>query len=262
MKHLKLFQTEAEYTAYKNSGDFILPNVSYTVDSPKTFYNPLIVESYKMVDLGLPSGLKWADRNIGAASPEDAGLYFQWGDTVGYTAEQVTNGEKRFASDWSDYFDYFDTIDYVVTFNKYTTDKLTVLQPEDDAATVNMGSEYRMPTEADFNELINNCTVTFIDRNGNEFSQSDAQNGTTLEDNLKGIKFTGSNNNSIFIPAYSLCGDGSPASAYDNVGLLWASSLYSDDSTYSCYFFFDNYGNHYVLSNYRYYGMSIRGVCN
>ena len=50
------------------------------------------------VDLGLPSGLLWADRNVGAESPEDPGLYFQWGDTVGYTAEQVANGEKSFSS--------------------------------------------------------------------------------------------------------------------------------------------------------------------
>lgn len=48
--------------------------------------------SYKAIDLGLPSGILWADRNIGAATPEDSGLYFQWGDTQGYTAEQVGNG--------------------------------------------------------------------------------------------------------------------------------------------------------------------------
>lgn len=50
-------------------------------------------DSYKAIDLGLPSGILWADRNIGAATPEDSGLYFQWGDTQGYTAEQVGNGE-------------------------------------------------------------------------------------------------------------------------------------------------------------------------
>ena len=53
------------------------------------------------VDLGLPSGLLWAKKNLGAATEEDAGLYFQWGDTQGYTAEQV-GVDKEFASDFSD----------------------------------------------------------------------------------------------------------------------------------------------------------------
>lgn len=50
---------------------------------------------YRLVDLGLPSGTLWADRNIGAASPEDAGLYFQWGDTQGWRRDQVGTGEGK-----------------------------------------------------------------------------------------------------------------------------------------------------------------------
>ena len=121
MKHLKLFETEVQYESFKYSADFVLPNVSL-IGKDVVMYNPLTepISSYTMVDLGLPSGLKWADRNIGASSPEDYGLYFQWGDTVGYTADQVGK-DKVF-----DYSDYFDTTDGGNTFNKYATDKLTV----------------------------------------------------------------------------------------------------------------------------------------
>lgn len=97
MKYLKYFETEADYTAYRGGEEFILPNVSYIVDGNKVEYNPYVAPLvYNMVDLGLPSGLLWADRNVGATSPEDAGLYFAWGETKGCTAEQVVNGERVF----------------------------------------------------------------------------------------------------------------------------------------------------------------------
>lgn len=93
MKYLKYFKTEADYNAYLQSEDFILPNVSYTVDSDTVFYHVVKTETgdykifllekknisgltYNMVDLGLPSGTLWADRNVGATSPEDFGTYF------------------------------------------------------------------------------------------------------------------------------------------------------------------------------------------
>ena len=88
--------------------------------------------AYQMVDLGL--SVKWADRNVGATSPEDAGLYFQWGDTVGYTADQVGK-DKVFSLDT-----YFDTTDGGNTYNKYSNEGgLTTLESEDDAATIHMG---------------------------------------------------------------------------------------------------------------------------
>ena len=264
MKYLKKFNQASEYEAFKVGDEYVLPNVSYVVEGSEVKFDPAVKSLvYNMVDLGLPSGLLWADRNVGAESPEDYGLYFQWGDTVGYTADQVTNGEKVFASDWSD---YFDTTDGGSTFNKYAKNKLKVLQPEDDAASVNMGSDWRMPTQAEMQELIDNTTVTFIDFQDNEFSESDVYD---MEyNNLKYIKFTGSNNNSIFIPASGYCLDSkcycaNPQSKdiYSTVS-IWLSDLYENryetGESYNLNFNFDT--GLYIYYSSRWIGYSIRGV--
>jgi hypothetical protein len=218
MKYLKAFETEAEYTAYKNGSYFVTPNVSYIRENGVIEYNKASLR-YNMVDLGLPSGILWADRNVGASSPEEAGLYFQWGDTVGYTAEQALNGEKIF--DWTS---YFDTTDNGATFIKYSNDKLTALETSDDAVIANMGSEYRMPTKDEVDELRDNCSITFIDLQGNEYSQD--ENDLTA-DTLKGIKFTGNNGNSIFIPFVGALWKSAINTSYL---CTWASDLSSNDS--------------------------------
>ena len=123
---------------------------------------------YEMVDLGL--SVKWANKNVGASYPEDAGLYFQWGDTVGYTADQVGK-DKVF--DWNNY--KFGICSNLTKYN--STDNLKVLESTDDAATTYMGSQYRTPTMDELLELINNTTQTFIDLSENEYSQEEAQNG-------------------------------------------------------------------------------------
>lgn len=252
MKYLKLFDTEAQYESFKNSTDFALPNVSHTIDTHKVFYNSLVepVSSYVMVDLGLPSGLKWADRNVGASSPEDFGLYFTWGETVGYTADQVGK-DKVFEPN-----NYWDNKDGSTSnFNKYEKDKLTVLEASDDAATINMGSDWRMPTVDELTELINNTNKILIDKNGNEVS-------STTSDNFKGMKLVSkTNGNSIFIPASGTCF----FSSVDNVGhvgCFWSSSL-GINSTYSnnarCLHFYYN-GDLSVANNSRFYGYVVRGV--
>ena len=168
---------------------------------------------YQAVDLGLPSGLKWADRNIGATSHEDTGLYFRYGDPVGYTIEQVG---VDVVFDWDSYNNEVDEAfgwesykggdgKYPTGFKKYNINNFDILEPEDDAAVQNMGSNWRMPTSTEMRELIDYTTQTFIDLDGNEYSQEQAQNVVINENNLKGVKFTGSNGNSIFIPAAGYC---------------------------------------------------------
>ena len=320
MKYLKKFDTNTEYTTFTESDKYVLPNVSYIVASDTVMYGILKTEegdykvlmvsrkdisglTYNEVDLELPSGRKWADRNVGATSPESYGTYFAWGETSGLTYDGVKNvtteqlcsmlqpfignemeltpdnidfvlaemgiegtdlfvsglgftSEKAFSSDWSD---YFDTTDGGNTFNKYDTDKLTVLEASDDAARINMGSDWRMPTEAEIRELIDNTTPTFIDLQGNEFSQSEVQSGAIEEYNLKGVRFTGSNGNSIFIPASGFCGD----STFGNAGYycyLWSSDLDSNYSrnAWNLGFNYDGYLDVYYGN--RYYGQPVRAI--
>ena len=131
--------------------------------------------------------------NVGASKPSDVGFYFQWGDTVGYTKEQVgtDEGKKKFASDWSDY--KWNPSGDGKTFTKYTElgDKLDL---EDDAAHVHMGGDWHMPTPDQIKELIDNTTY-----------ESAAQNG------VNGTLFTSKKDasKSIFIPAAGYAWDGS-----------------------------------------------------
>ena len=95
MKYLKLFDTESNYLAYRDGKNYIKPNVSLCDDNGKVYYNYSPFNGYDYVDLGLPSGTLWATMNVGASKPSDAGLYFQWGDTQGYTADQVGTGDGK-----------------------------------------------------------------------------------------------------------------------------------------------------------------------
>ena len=76
---------------------------------------------YSYVDLGLPSGTLWATCNVGASKPSDAGLYFQWGDTQGYTADQIGTGseKKEFSTDWRD-CKWLCAEDVNISFKKYS----------------------------------------------------------------------------------------------------------------------------------------------
>ena len=179
---------------------------------------------FEYVDLGLPSGTLWATMNVGASKPSEAGLYFQWGDTVGYTASQVGTGEgqKKFADDWSDYKwrlsgDSWSSI----VFKKYTT-KGAKLELEDDAAHVNMGGEWHMPSPTQINELINNTT--------SEWTTLDGVNGRLFTSKKDGTK-------SIFIPAAGFAWDGSVRNSGD-YGNVWSSMLNTDSVNSGQYLFF------------------------
>ena len=128
------------------------------------------------VDLGLPSGLLWAKCNIGAATESDSGGYFSWGETApktdfGYSKYKFWNGS---------------------TFTKYNwSDNLMELQPEDDAAFVNLGPWCHIPTKAEWEELIEKCTweATKVTMPG------------TTEPVVSYWKVTGPNGNHIILPS-------------------------------------------------------------
>ena len=161
----KWFDTHSEYEAYKNSQDYILPNVSICFNDLDVHYekenDPY--NGHEYVDLGLPSGTLWAKCNVGAETETDYGLYFQWGDTQGYTADQIGTGNGQKPFNQNDYKFY----EAGVGNTKYNqTDGKTVLELEDDAARANMGGEWRMPTFDDFSELQNETTQETITKDG------------------------------------------------------------------------------------------------
>ena len=242
MKYLKEFDTESNYLAYRDGANYLKPNVSLCDDNGKVYYNYSPFNGYDYVDLGLPSGTLWATMNVGASKASDAGLYFQWGDTSGYTADQVGTGEgqKMFASDWSDYKWSIDGSS--TNFSKYNTAGST-LELEDDAAHVNWGGDWHIPTPTQIKELIDNTTSTW-----------------TTQDGVNGRLFTSKKDasKSIFIPAAGYAWDGSVRDS-GGVGDVWSSMLYADDVSSGQYLGFSSGDVSLSLSS-RYYGFSVRGV--
>ena len=183
--------------------------------------------NFEFVDLGLPSGLLWATCNVGATSPEQAGLYFAWGHTTGYTAEQVVWREGIF------------------TEGTYRARRIKQnLTLEQDAAHVNMGGKWRMPTKAEFQELIDNCTSAW----------TDDYNGTRD----KGVVFTSkTNGNSVFFPAAGCCA-GFSVEEVDLCCNYWSASW--NDTGLAGFLNFDSERRGMYLGS-RCLGFSVRGVC-
>lgn len=226
------------------------------------------------VDLGLTSKTKWAKTNVGALSETDAGLYFAWGETQGYTASQVGT-DKNFS--WSD---YALTEDSGSTMSKYNaTDNKTNLELTDDAASVNMGGDWHMPTNGQIIELFKETKNGFV-TNAGAFTQYawDDSNGysspTQTTDTISGWDTAGyfffknsytsvtdaiTAEDYLFIPAAGGCGDGR-VSGVGISGSVWASALGSESVRYAWNFSF-NSGRACVYDDFgRYYGQSVRGV--
>ena len=189
------------------------------------------------VDLGLPSGLKWATCNVGATAPEGYGDYFAWGETA-----------PKDNYDWSTY--KYGPIDAIIKYCTQSslgyngfTDNKTTLDLSDDAARTNWGGKWRMPTTAEQDELINNCTWTWTTKNG-----------------VNGYKVTSkTNGNSIFLPA---AGYRSGSSVYrvGSYGYYWSSSLYESNPCHAYYLGIYS-GDVDWSYDGRYYGHTVRAVC-
>ena len=195
------------------------------------------------------NGPYWAECNVGATKPEEYGYYFWWGDTVGYTREGGTydsSGPCYTDVTWvsstgtrmgSSPFNY----STCPTYNKSNStlqsqgyiDSTGNLVAKYDAATAHLGAPWRMPTSAEINALINNCTTTWTTRNG-----------------VYGRLVTGKGayaSKSIFLPAAGY-GDDSYLNDPGSLGYYWSSTPYSGDSYRAWYLFFSS-GDFY-----RYYG--------
>lgn len=198
---------------------------------------------HEYVDLGLPSGTLWATCNVGATSPEGYGDYFVWGDPVGHD-EEANNSAYWYQ--WKYYKwcngDYRSMTKYCVDSYYGTVDNKMTLDPEDDAASVNWGGDWRMPSETEYNELMESCTWTW----------------TTIND-VNGYKVSGSNGNWIFLPAAGYRSDSDKRSlgAYGNYWANNFSSYYSEGAYFLS--FGDSFKGVYPKCN-RCDGYSVRPV--
>ena len=200
---------------------------------------------HNFVNLGLPSGTLWATCNIGAENPEDYGDYFAWGETTGYNSDKPT-------FNWSTYTlcngSYYTMKKYCTSGSHGTVDNKTELDLEDDAAYINWGSEWRMPTYDQLEELLNSSytTTTWTTLNG-----------------VNGIMISKKSDSNvyIFLPAAGVRSD---SSLYDagSYGDYWSRSLYTEgsDAIKSAYCLFLSTGNIITPSRDRYYGQSVRPV--
>ena len=255
MRHLCKFETENEYLEEKDN--FIYPNVSYVVEGNLVYY--MSASNYEFVDLGLPSGLKWATCNVGATQPYESGLYFAWGEDKGYAvakgdtidadngvyAATITNADgtettKTFAQDWSDY-EYWDGSE----LTKYHDASVLTLDTEDDGCYV-AEKTMRMPTKEDCQELIDNTTSEWVA----DYNESGVP-GRVFTSNING--------NSFFVPAVGGVYDGM-LNFFGLGGGFWSSSLCSGnvEGAFNLGFYEGvlgvDYGN-------RFGGLPLRGVC-
>jgi len=187
--------------------------------------------AYKAIDLGLPSGTKWANMNVGAESPEGYGGYYAWGETKPNKASAYAPQNYRFFHDGGEYSKY------------NSTDNKMTLELADDAANIVMGGDWHMPTSAQCAELLNNTTSSW----------TTDYNGT----GVAGMIFTSNNGNSIFFPAAGV------VVVRGSVGqgewfYVWSSSRYS--GSWDAWDLGGNSGGCYLDYVDRYGGLSVRGV--
>lgn len=177
-----------------------------------------------MIDLGLPSGTKWACCNVGATSPEDYGDYFAWGET-----------KPKSVYNWDTYLYYNDDTGYVHIGSDIGGTAY-------DAATANWGAPWRMPSLTQIKELLSSCTSTWTTQGG-----------------VSGRKFTGPNRASVFLPAAGYRWNGDLGYA-GSCGHYWSSTLNEDGEGYACSLYFYSGRAIWYDSLYRLRGQSVRPV--
>ena len=195
----------------------------------------------QFVDLGLPSGLKWAKTNLGAENEADYGNYYMWGSIIPNTAEECNWANAPF-NNGSDSFEkrYFNA------YKSEWLDDNDNLKPEYDAAYKATDGAARMPTKDEIQELLDNTDNEWVENFNNS--------------NVNGMKFTSKTDESkyIFIPAAGNYDDGSA----DGVGkycLVWSSSLYTLN-THNAWNLFLIVVICRMYDGYRCFGRSIRPV--
>jgi len=201
------------------------------------------------VDLGL--SVKWASFNVGATEPAECGSYFMWASPVDdpevkYNKLTCPYQDQDFA-DPDNFTDYF--LKYCNSEDAGIPDLIYTLEPMDDAATVAYGNKWRMPTEDEMRELIENCEIEKLEADNEEYG-------------VAGYKFTGTNGNSIFLP---MAGYRFLTTIYyaDEEINYWTSSLYRPSCLYANALSLKGYGANKTLAvdfKGRYMGFNVRAV--
>lgn len=194
------------------------------------------VTKAQAVDLGLPSRLKWASMNVGATTPEGYGDYFSWGETTPKASYSFEN-YKWLNFIGGNYTKYILAKGFGEVDNKY------VLDPEDDAAQVNMKGTWRMPTQDEIKELFNNCDWKWTNQKG-----------------VNGIKFTSKNGNgkSIFLPAAGYR-KGATLLYAGEKGYYASNTLQSTTDFYGVAF--GSAGEDFATANRCQFALTVRAVC-
>ena len=230
---------------------------SYVIDFASSFGGALLLTNASFVvtiaeGLGgvqlWENGPYWAECNVGASKPEEYGYYFWWGDTVGYTNTgrgwiSVKDGTGISFADSGTAASTYDKSNSQLQSAGYI-DSTGNLVAAHDAATAHLGAPWRMPTDAEFSALINNCTTTWITTNG-----------------VSGRLVTGTGayaNRSIFLPAAGY-GRDSDLNYPGSRGFYWSSTPSSGGASLACYL--DVNSSYFNQSlNSLYFGQSVRPV--
>lgn len=220
----------ATITATAKDGSGVFATITVTIGEQT-------IDGHEYVDLGLPSGIKWATVNVGADSPEESGNYFAWGETTGMKEGKVSFDNTTYK--WYDNATEKST-KYCTDEDEGIVDNKTQLEASDDAATANWGKNWRTPTEEEMKELRDNCTWTWTSLNGID--------GYEVASKVNG--------NSIFLPAMGYY------HMFNKIGtnsFYWTSSLFIGISRSARILAF-NYEFFDVGRSYRSYGLPVRAV--
>ena len=183
-----------------------------------------------MIDLGLPSGTKWACCNVGASTPEGYGNYYAWGET-----------QPKSVYSWDTY--QYGSYNYDGDYSHLVNIGSDIAGTQYDAATANWGAPWRMPSWTQIKELLDNCTSVWTTQNG-----------------VNGTKFVGPNGGTIFLPPAGFRWNGVLDDAGSN-GYYWSSTHYESYplNAYFLYFIFA-YANWSSSSRILNNGLSVRPV--
>lgn len=250
MKYLELVKDACDNIHYDKAKHENAPYVAYSVQENKLLFTDfikLLINSVKKVaynaneytseyvDLGLPSGIKWASCNIGAKTPEENGMYFSWGDVEGFKLVRQEKWDiEEIARLYLIYIEGTDPenitpeaiqgvidalgdnaqqiVDALLSengindtndnnFTKYLSeDRLKSLTAQDSTAVPPLENSWRIPTQTEWQELYDNTTRTWIDTSDNSWNDHDVKDGKIPAGQLKGLLLTSTNGNSIFLP--------------------------------------------------------------